>query len=324
MTLHECWYFYVAGPFTRPHPAIWRIVFGQYFLVFTRRKNTSILLSYYDLLCCFLHSPFVFRPECPLLPIPGFYHLPQLAAGKATHVLVGSKPALCKERGRHNGEYDHKKPCILQTWATSWWPVCSSLQEYAVNCHAITWERILSHFDIFAFSHFWGWGMKALLIRSYGLCWTISITWELTEVRMTAPDSCLSPSNCCLRSNWLVLYLVYISWNPCHSALLYCLYSHSSSSCICCLTLPSAGGTRWFWTFCCVTVEASGSAWLCADFWRWERTTGPVLSMTVTHNWVTYSAPMETSTVWSMLNERKWFNIILIYAFCGIQQCDFP
>lgn len=46
-----------------------------------------------------------FRPECPLLPIPGFYYLPQLAAGKASHVLVGSKPALCKERGRHNGEY---------------------------------------------------------------------------------------------------------------------------------------------------------------------------------------------------------------------------
>lgn len=46
----------------------------------------------------------------------------------------------------------------------------------------ITWERILSHFDIFAFGHFGGWAMKALLIRSYGLCWTISITWELTEV----------------------------------------------------------------------------------------------------------------------------------------------
>ncbi|XP_061467641.1 phosphatidylserine synthase 1 [Rhineura floridana] len=55
-------------------------------------------------------------------------------------------------------------------------------QEYAVNCHVITWERILSHFDIFAFGHFWGWAMKALLIRSYGLCWTISITWELTEL----------------------------------------------------------------------------------------------------------------------------------------------
>lgn len=62
------------------------------------------------------------------------------------------------------------------------------LQEYAVNCHVITWERILSHFDIFAFSHFWGWGMKALLIRSYGLCWTISITWELTEVEMHTAD----------------------------------------------------------------------------------------------------------------------------------------
>lgn len=52
-----------------------------------------------------------------------------------------------------------------------------------MNCHVITWERIISHFDIFAFGHFWGWAMKALLIRSYGLCWTISITWELTEVR---------------------------------------------------------------------------------------------------------------------------------------------
>uniref|UniRef100_A0A8B9LP87 Phosphatidylserine synthase n=1 Tax=Astyanax mexicanus TaxID=7994 RepID=A0A8B9LP87_ASTMX len=58
----------------------------------------------------------------------------------------------------------------------------ADVMEYAVNCHVITWERILSHFDIFAFGHFWGWGMKALLIRSYGLCWTISITWELTEL----------------------------------------------------------------------------------------------------------------------------------------------
>ncbi|KAB1257970.1 Phosphatidylserine synthase 1 [Camelus dromedarius] len=58
----------------------------------------------------------------------------------------------------------------------------ADIMEYAVNCHVITWERIISHFDIFAFGHFWGWAMKALLIRSYGLCWTISITWELTEL----------------------------------------------------------------------------------------------------------------------------------------------
>lgn len=72
-------------------------------------------------------------------------------------------------------------------------------QEYAVNCHVITWERIVSHFDIFAFGHFWGWAMKALLIRSYGLCWTISITWELTEVRHGQgdhQDSKISDSVC--------------------------------------------------------------------------------------------------------------------------------
>ena len=28
-------------------------------------------------------------------------------------------------------------------------------------------------------------GMKALMIRSYGICWTLSITWELTEVKFT-------------------------------------------------------------------------------------------------------------------------------------------
>lgn len=76
--------------------------------------------------------------------------------------------------------------------------LCCSLQEYAVNCHVITWERILSHFDIFAFSHFWGWGMKALLIRSYGLCWTISITWELTEVQGHTPAECCHHiASCC-------------------------------------------------------------------------------------------------------------------------------
>lgn len=77
------------------------------------------------------------------------------------------------------------------------WPYLHvSLQEYAVNCHVITWERIMSHFDIFAFSHFWGWGMKALLIRSYGLCWTISITWELTEVQRQTPAIIIHLASC--------------------------------------------------------------------------------------------------------------------------------
>lgn len=57
-------------------------------------------------------------------------------------------------------------------------------QEYAVNCSDVTWERLWSHMDVFAFGHFWGWALKALLLRHYGICWTISVTWEVTEVRI--------------------------------------------------------------------------------------------------------------------------------------------
>lgn len=147
---------------------------------------------------CFCYN----RSECSLLPVPGFHHLPQLAASEAPHVLVGLKPASCQKRSRRHGGF----VCLFVFTCTNSLYSCSELgffsaavfQEYAVNCHVLTWERILSHFDIFAFSHFWGWGMKALLIRSYGLCWTISITWELTEVqRHTSPPvsaQCLSSS----------------------------------------------------------------------------------------------------------------------------------
>lgn len=27
--------------------------------------------------------------------------------------------------------------------------------------------------------------MKALMLRNYGICWTLSITWEMTEVQFT-------------------------------------------------------------------------------------------------------------------------------------------
>ena len=55
-------------------------------------------------------------------------------------------------------------------------------KEYGVDCNNITLERLWSHFDWFAFGHYWGWGMKALIIRHYGICWSISVMWELTEV----------------------------------------------------------------------------------------------------------------------------------------------
>ena len=55
-------------------------------------------------------------------------------------------------------------------------------QEYGVNCSDITIERIWSHIDVFACAHFFGWAMKAILVRHYGICWTISFTWEITEM----------------------------------------------------------------------------------------------------------------------------------------------
>ena len=35
-----------------------------------------------------------------------------------------------------------------------------SEKEYGVNCWDITVDRIWSHFDWFAFGHYFGWGMK--------------------------------------------------------------------------------------------------------------------------------------------------------------------
>lgn len=58
-----------------------------------------------------------------------------------------------------------------------------SEKEYGVNCWDITLEKLWNHMDWFAFGHYWGWGMKALIIRHYGICWSVSIMWELTEVQ---------------------------------------------------------------------------------------------------------------------------------------------
>uniref|UniRef100_A0AAA9SLC1 Phosphatidylserine synthase n=2 Tax=Bos TaxID=9903 RepID=A0AAA9SLC1_BOVIN len=111
------------GPFTRPHPALWRMVFGL-----------SVLYFLFLVFLLFLN----------------FEQVKSLMYWLDPNLRYATREA--------------------------------DVMEYAVNCHVITWERIISHFDIFAFGHFWGWAMKALLIRSYGLCWTISITWELTEL----------------------------------------------------------------------------------------------------------------------------------------------
>ncbi|XP_076349930.1 phosphatidylserine synthase-like isoform X2 [Tachypleus tridentatus] len=109
------------GPFTRPHPAIWRMVFGLsvlylmslLFILFQNYKTVKSIM---------------------------YWFYPDLVTFKI-----------------------------------------DSEKEYGVNCSDVTLERIWSHVDVFAFGHFFGWAMKAMLVRNYGICWTISVTWEITE-----------------------------------------------------------------------------------------------------------------------------------------------
>ena len=57
-------------------------------------------------------------------------------------------------------------------------------KEYGADCwDGLDAERLYSHLDVFAFGHFTGWAMKAVIVRHYGICWSISVMWELTEVR---------------------------------------------------------------------------------------------------------------------------------------------
>ncbi|KAK9510432.1 hypothetical protein O3M35_005222 [Rhynocoris fuscipes] len=110
------------GPFTRPHPAVWRIVFGLsvlyllclLFLLFQNYKTVKYILVWLD---------------------PKLEHF---------HIDMD--------------------------------------KEYGVNCSVITVEKIWDHLDAFALAHFLGWAFKAVLIRHYGICWAVSIMWEITEI----------------------------------------------------------------------------------------------------------------------------------------------
>ncbi|XP_033640587.1 phosphatidylserine synthase 1-like [Asterias rubens] len=108
------------GPFTRPHPALWRVVFG-----------VSVM---YLLLLVFI----LFQNYQDIRRIMVWF-FPDLEAQQPTE------------------------------------------KSYAVNCSDITFERVWGHLDWFAFSHFFGWIVKAMMIRHWGILWTLSFTWELTE-----------------------------------------------------------------------------------------------------------------------------------------------
>ncbi|XP_063407092.1 phosphatidylserine synthase 1-like isoform X1 [Mytilus trossulus] len=109
------------GPFTRPHPALWRIVFGL-----------SVL--YFHILVFFLFQ----------------------------------------------NRQDVRK--MIEWLYPDLKGVGLSEKQYAVNCSQIDVARIWSHLDLFAVAHFLGWTMKALLIRHYGILWTISVLWEFSEI----------------------------------------------------------------------------------------------------------------------------------------------
>lgn len=110
------------GPFTRPHPAVWRTVFGL-----------SVLYLMGLLFVLFQN----YRTVKSIM----YWFYPDLR--------------------------DYR---------------IDSEKEYGVNCSDVTPERLWSHVDVFAFGHFFGWAMKAVLVRHYGICWTISVTWEITEM----------------------------------------------------------------------------------------------------------------------------------------------
>lgn len=130
------------GPFVRPHPILWRMVFG----------------------CSVLY----------LLLIQFLIHLDYDAVRA---IIIWFDPKMTNYSIDKEKEYGRLEPDFSSRLALS-----RLLSPSGTNCWDITFERIWSHFDWFAFGHYWGWGMKALIIRHYGICWSISIMWELTEI----------------------------------------------------------------------------------------------------------------------------------------------
>lgn len=133
------------GPFTRPHPAVWRIIFG-----------CSVL---YLLMLQF----FMFQNYKTIMNI--FYWLdPKL---KDFHINMEKVSAPCNSKQQIN-KHDFFFVFFFQ--------------EYGANCSDLSFDRIYSTIDVFAWGHFLGWAFKAVLIRHAGILWAISVMWEITEV----------------------------------------------------------------------------------------------------------------------------------------------
>ncbi|CAP33654.2 Protein CBR-PSSY-2 [Caenorhabditis briggsae] len=110
------------GPFIRPHPILWRVIFGLS-VIYVIVLQFALFQNYEDL----------------------------------KKILTWLDP-----EGLGQKSLEEK--------------------EYASDCWDLSFDKIWSHVDFFAFSHFTGWIMKTLLLRHWVLCWFISIIWEFTEL----------------------------------------------------------------------------------------------------------------------------------------------
>ncbi|MCL4122738.1 UNVERIFIED_CONTAM: hypothetical protein GTU68_009828, partial [Idotea baltica] len=111
------------GPFTRPHPAVWRCVFGL-----------SVL---YMLALTF---------------------------------------AIFQDYNTVRGIFEWFFPELKN------FTIDMDKGEWGEKCDDLTFERLWLSFDFFCFAHFAGWTLKTLLVRHYGILWTISVMWEITEL----------------------------------------------------------------------------------------------------------------------------------------------
>lgn len=110
------------------HGFWWETVFS---FVFTYQQLCWLNLQCLDLLV-------LFRSQCPLLPLPGVPHLPELGSGEDAVVLAGPQSALRHTRSRCYGElydisgqiFNHNVFIYKQSqnsWASLTSPLCFGL-----------------------------------------------------------------------------------------------------------------------------------------------------------------------------------------------------
>merc|ERR1712157_412182 len=138
-----------SGPFTRPHPIVWRV-------------TLSLSILY-------------------LMALIFTFFLSVEQVQKVLVYLFGQN--------------------ILETASEA-----QLKEEYATNCNEISLSKLYSALDRYVAAHFLGWVCKSILLRSYGICWLISVTWEITEISFTHIVQNLTE---CWWDSWILDVLIF-------------------------------------------------------------------------------------------------------------------